>query len=124
MHKVGTSAGQPTDGGTCTHTRAHTYSQLLQGGDWFPVPGHRLPGPGELCSGHVEEAQLGLETLEWEEGRESEGGRLGSHILDLWSVSAVPDLVLWVSVRLWVSLSLMSGYWHHSFSLLGLGLGG
>lgn len=82
------------------HTHKHTYSQLLQGGFWFPVPGHRLPGPGELCfcSGYVEEAQLALETPEWEEGRESKGGRLGSHILDLWSVSAVPDLVLWVSV--------------------------
>lgn len=72
------------------HTRA--YSQQLQEGGWFPVPGHRLPGPGELCFGYVEEAQLGLESLEWE------GGRLGTHILDLWSVSAVPDLVLWVFV--------------------------
>lgn len=68
----------------------------------------------------MEEAQLGLETLEWEEGRESEGGRLGSHILDLWSVSAVPDSVLWVSVtlglplsdvRILASLFLSSGSW-------------
>lgn len=41
-----------------------------------------------------------------------ERGRLGSHILDLCSVSVIPDLVLWVSVWLWVSLSVMSGSWH------------
>ena len=80
------------------HTQAHTHSQLLQRGGWVPVPGHKLPGPREFCFGCVEEAQLGLETLEWEEGRERQGGRLWSHILDLWSVSAVPDLVLWVSL--------------------------
>ena len=49
---------------------AHTHSQLLRGGGWVPVLGHKLPGPGEFCFGCVEEAQLGLETREWEEGRE------------------------------------------------------
>lgn len=60
-----------------------------------------------LCSGYVGEAQLGLEL---KSGREGE--RLGSHILDLCSVSVIPDLVLWVSVWLWVSLSVMAGSWH------------
>lgn len=50
---------------------ARTHSQLLQGRGWVPVPGHRLPGPEELCFGYVEEAQLGLEALEWGKGREA-----------------------------------------------------
>lgn len=45
---------------------ARTHSQLLQGRRWVPVP-----GPEELCFGYVEEAQLGLEALEWGKGREA-----------------------------------------------------
>lgn len=78
---------------------------------------HFQSEPGELCFGYVGEAQLGLEP---ESGRE--GGRLGSHILDLCSVSVIPDLVLWVSV--WLRVSLCNVRILASVSLLGLGLGG
>ena len=50
---------------TCTHAQP-----AAAGGGWVPLLGHRLSGPREFCLGCVEEAQLGLETLEREEGRE------------------------------------------------------
>lgn len=75
MHKVGTNPEQQVRERETASERA--------------VRRHFQSEPGELCFGYVGEAQLGLEP---ESGRE--GGRLGSHILDLCSVSVIPDLVL------------------------------
>lgn len=84
---------QPRTAHRWQHTRAYTYTQ--------PAAARRRLGSSPrarrtLQSGMWRRHSWGWK-LEWEEGRERRR-RLGSHILDLWSVSAVLDFVLWVSM--------------------------
>lgn len=70
-----------------THTHTHAASSCKKEAG-FQSLGTDSQDPENSALGMWRRHSWGWKLLEWE------GGRLGTHILDLWSVSTVLDLVL------------------------------